>query len=39
LEDLQEMLDKPVDLLEVEALENPYFLRGIEADRMLVYGA
>ena len=39
LEELQGMLDKPVDLIEVEALKNPYFLRGIEADRMLVYGA
>jgi uncharacterized protein len=39
LEDLQDMLDKPVDLIEVEALQNPYFLRSIEAGRVLLYSA
>jgi uncharacterized protein len=35
LEDVQEALDQPVDLIETEALRNQYFLRGIEADRVL----
>ena len=39
LTELQHILGKPVDLLELEALRNPYFLQSIQSDRTLIYGA
>jgi predicted nucleotidyltransferase len=39
LERLEEALGAPVDLLELEAVKNPYFLKAIAQDRVLVYAA
>ena len=39
LTELQRVLGKPVDLLELEELRNPYFLQNIQSDRTLIYGA
>lgn len=39
LESLEEALGAPVDLLELEAIKNPYFLKAIAQDRVLVYAA
>ncbi|WP_337871567.1 nucleotidyltransferase domain-containing protein [Meiothermus sp.] len=38
-ETLESALGKPVDLIEIEAVKNPYFLKSIAPDRMLVYAA
>ena len=35
---LEDVLQAPVDLLEEESLDNPYFLRAIQPDRVLIYG-
>jgi predicted nucleotidyltransferase len=35
---LQDMLNRPVDLLEEKALKNPYFKEAISQNRELVYG-
>lgn len=37
--DLEAALGRPVDLLEVDALTNPYFLKAIECERTLLYAA
>lgn len=39
LESLETALGTPVDLLELEAVKNPYFLKAIAQDRVLVYAA
>jgi predicted nucleotidyltransferase len=39
LESLQDLFKKPVDLVMPSAIKNPYFLRGIEKDRTLLYAA
>jgi uncharacterized protein len=36
---LEDLLDAKVDLLELEALKNPYFLASIQADRKVLYAA
>ena len=36
---LQEPFDRNVDLVEVRAITNPYFLKSIEPQRMTVYAA
>ena len=36
---LEDLLGKPVDLLELETIENPYFLKSIESERTLLYAA
>ena len=33
------LLDKPVDLVVISAIENPFFLRGIEPNRTLLYAS
>lgn len=38
-ETLESTLGKPVDLVELEAVKNPYFLKSIAPDRTLVYAA
>lgn len=38
-ETLEATLGKPVDLIELEAVNNPYFLKSIAPDRTLVYAA
>jgi uncharacterized protein len=37
LADLQDLFGCPIDLVEIPAIVNPYFLEGIEASRALVY--
>ena len=37
--DLEDLLDRRVDLLELEAVTNPYFLKAIEPERVLLYAA
>jgi uncharacterized protein len=39
LESLENSLKANVDLVELEAVTNPYFLQAIEPYRMLLYGA
>lgn len=35
---LEELLHKPVDLLEDQAIRNPYFRQAINSQRQLIYG-
>ena len=35
---LQDILKRPVDLLEEQAIKNPYFLKNINNTRQLIYG-
>jgi predicted nucleotidyltransferase len=35
---LQNILDRPIDLLEEKAIKNPYFKQNIVNQRQLVYG-
>ena len=35
---LQDILHRPIDLLEEKALKNPYFKQAINQNRKLVYG-
>jgi predicted nucleotidyltransferase len=35
---LQDILERPIDLLEEKALKNPYFRQSIDQQRQLVYG-
>jgi predicted nucleotidyltransferase len=35
---LQDMLKRPIDLLEEKAIKNPYFRQSIHQQRQLVYG-
>lgn len=39
LEDLQALFDRKVDLVEVSALRNPYFIRRVNESRTVVYDA
>lgn len=39
LEDLQALFQRPVDLVMVRAISNPYFLRAIEQTREVLYAA
>jgi predicted nucleotidyltransferase len=39
LESLQELFDKPVDLVMLSAIKNPYLLESIEKSRTLLYAA
>ena len=34
---LEDMLKRPIDLLEEKAIKNPYFLQSIENQRELIY--
>ena len=38
-EELEELLGKPVDLIEIKEIKNPYFLKEIEHDRIELYAA
>lgn len=38
-EDLERALGRPVDLVSLRSLRNPYFLEGISASRQLLYAA
>lgn len=35
---LQDILKRPVDLLEDQAIKNPYFRKSVDEKRQLVYG-
>jgi len=35
---LQDILKRPVDLLEEQAIKNPYFRKSVNEKRQLVYG-
>lgn len=35
---LQDLLKRPVDLLEDKAIRNPYFRNSVDRQRMLIYG-
>ena len=35
---LQDILQRPVDLLEQQAIRNPYFLQTIDKTKQLIYG-
>ena len=39
LETLHELFGRPVDLIEVKAIDNPYFLTQVNKSRTLVYAA
>lgn len=36
--DLQDVLNRPVDLLEEQAIKNPYFQQTVNQQRQLIYG-
>lgn len=35
---LEKMLNRPIDLLEEQAVKNPYFKEAVDAKRQLIYG-
>ena len=37
-EALERLFQRPVDLVEIKAIKNPYFRQAIERDKVLVYG-
>jgi len=39
LESLQKLFNKPVDLVQLSAVKNPYFLQSIEKNRTVLYAA
>jgi uncharacterized protein len=39
MEALQKMFGRPVDLVELRAIRNPYFLQAVEQTRTLLYAA
>lgn len=39
LADLQELFGRPVDLVEVTAIRNPYFRKSVEETRVPIYAA
>jgi predicted nucleotidyltransferase len=38
-EDLERLFRRPVDLVETQAITNPYFRQAVQQDRVLVYAA
>ena len=38
-EELERLFGRPVDLVSLASLSNPYFIREIEASRRLLYAA
>jgi uncharacterized protein len=38
-EGLERQFDRPIDLVELAPIRNPYFLESIEQNRVLVYAA
>lgn len=39
LEELQDLFSRNVDLVEIGAVQNPYFLRSVNESRQLIYAA
>jgi len=37
-EALQQLLKRPVDLVEGEGIQNPYFLEAVNKEKQLIYG-
>lgn len=37
-ERLEEIFERPVDVIEERAVKNPYFKRAVERDRIKIYG-
>lgn len=37
-ENLERLFERPVDLIEIKAIKNPYFRQSVERDKVLVYG-
>ena len=35
---LQTILQRPIDLLEQQAIKNPYFIQAINSQKQLIYG-
>ena len=35
---LEDMLNRPIDLLEAKAIKNPYFKKSVNAQKQLIYG-
>lgn len=35
---LQDILERPIDLLEAQAIKNPFFKKRIDSQKQLVYG-
>ena len=35
---LQEILQRPIDLLEEQAIKNPYFIQNVNQNKHLIYG-
>ncbi len=38
-EDLEQLFQRPIDLVEVKAIRNPYFQQAVEQEKILVYEA
>ena len=38
-DDLEHLFSRPVDLIELDAVDNPYFLEEIQTERQLLYAA
>ena len=39
LAELETLFNRPVDLVEIKAIDNPYFLEAVEETRTLLYAA
>lgn len=35
---LEELFDRPIDLLEEKAINNPYFKKTVDSTKLLIYG-
>ena len=38
-DELERLFSRPVDLVELDAVDNPYFLEAIQTERQLLYAA
>jgi uncharacterized protein len=39
LEALQDLFQRHIDLVELDAIDNPYFMRSLEANRQVLYAS
>jgi len=35
---LQDVFNRPIDLLEEQAIKNPYFLQNVDTNKQIIYG-
>jgi len=35
---LQDVFNRPVDLLEEQAIKNPYFMQNVDSNKQIIYG-